>query len=406
MISKAVIQWAIFRTRSDIRVTPADSRLSPWRLTAVLLLLQIGLSGCALLSSEPGVSRPLSWHALPGWKEDEISQAWEALQLQCKQAPSQPGVEPWCQKAAELPAFPSDARLRAFFENQANPHQLHGAWGRSKGLITGYYEPILNGSLVSNQHYRFPLYTVPEQLLIVDMGELYPELKGKRVRGKLEGNKVVPFYDRASIDSHAQPLSGQELLWVDDPIDAFFLQIQGSGIVRLPDGSQRAIAYAQQNGHPYRAIGKDLVELGEIAIEDVSLFTIRDWLQDNPKRAQALMNRNASYVFFEDAGIVTAAGPKGSLGVSLTTERSVAVDRRVVPLGSPLWLDTTLPDGSSYRRLVFAQDTGGAIKGDVRADVFFGRGARAERLAGTMKQSGRLYLIQLSKHVTSKSRKE
>ena len=353
-------------------------------------------SGCAVFSPDAGVGRAASWGSLAGWQDDSLPDAWRALQQQCDQASKKAGVAPWCLAAAHLPVQPKQAQLKAFFEGKAKPYRLHGPYGRRDGLITGYYEPLLQGSLTPDARYRYPLYQVPEELLVLEMSELFPELEGKRVRGRVVGNKVVPYYSREEIDSTEVPLVGQELFWVDNAVDAFFLQIQGSGIVQLPDGTRHSVAYAQQNGHPYRAIGRDLIEQGEISVEDISLFTIRDWLEANPTKAQDLMNLNPSYVFFSDAGEATDEGPDGSLGVSLTAERSVAVDRKVVPLGSPLWLETTLPDGKPYRRLVFAQDTGGAITGAVRADVFFGRGTRAEQLAGTMKQKGRVYLLKLN----------
>lgn len=364
------------------------------RLVA-LLLFCFALQGCAMFSAEPGIGGAKRWSSLKGWREDNLQDAWRALQAQCAIAPASPGVAPWCEAAQALPLQADSAQLRDFFENRAAPHRLHGAYGKRDGLITGYYEPLLQGALQPTSRYRFPLYAVPEELLVVELAELFPELEGKRVRGRVVGDKLLPFYARADIDSAAQPLVGQELFWVDDAVDAFFLQIQGSGVVQLPDGTQRGVAYAQQNGHPYRAIGRDLIEQGEIAAADVSLFSIKDWLQANPAEAQSMMNRNASYVFFRDSGIAEDKGPEGSLGVPLTEGRSVAVDRRVVPLGSPLWLDTTLPDGSHYRRLVFAQDTGGAIAGPVRADVFFGRGEQAASLAGAMKQAGQLFLLKL-----------
>ncbi len=360
-----------------------------------LLLLCFGLQGCAMFSAEPGIGAAKRWSSLKGWREDNLQDAWRALQAQCVIAAASPGVAPWCEAAQALPPQADSAQLRDFFESRAAPHRLHGAYGKRDGLITGYYEPLLQGALLPTSRYRFPLYAVPEELLVVELAELFPELEGKRVRGRVVGDKLLPFYARADIDSAAQPLVGQELFWVDDAVDAFFLQIQGSGVVQLPDGTQRGVAYAQQNGHPYRAIGRDLIEQGEIAAADVSLFSIKDWLQANPAEAQSMMNRNASYVFFRDSGIAEDKGPEGSLGVPLTEGRSVAVDRRVVPLGSPLWLDTTLPDGSHYRRLVFAQDTGGAIAGPVRADVFFGRGEQAASLAGAMKQAGQLFLLKL-----------
>ncbi len=367
------------------------------KLSASCLLVAtlLSLGGCAMFSSDAGVGRAASWNSIAGWQQDNLHDAWDALAQQCEQAGSKPGVEPWCKASAELPSDPNTDELREFFESKSRPHRLHGPYGRRDGLITGYYEPLLQAALNPDSRYRYPLYQVPQELLVIELADMFPELEGKRVRGRVVGDKVVPFYSREQIDGDELPLAGQELFWVDDAADAFFLQIQGSGIVQLPDGSKRGVAYAQQNGHAYRAIGKDLIEQGEIAVEDISLFTIRDWLDANPTKAQELMNRNASYVFFRDSGEVTEEGPDGSLGVPLTTERSVAIDRRVVPLGSPLWLDTTLPDGSVYRRLMFAQDTGGAIAGAVRADVFFGRGEQAAKLAGEMKQKGQVYLLKL-----------
>ena len=377
-------------------MTP-DFSLLTRPFSALLLVAAVSLSsGCAVFSPDAGVGRAASWGSLAGWQDDSLPDAWSALLQQCDQASRKAGVAPWCLAAADLPLQPNQAELKEFFEGEAKPYRLHGPYGRRDGLITGYYEPLLQGSLVADARYRYPLYQVPEELLVLKMSELFPELEGKRVRGRVVGNKVVPYYSREEIDSSENPLAGQELFWVDNAVDAFFLQIQGSGIVQLPDGTRRSVAYAQQNGHPYRAIGRDLIEQGEIPVEDISLFTIRDWLEANPTKAQDLMNLNPSYVFFNDAGVATDEGPDGSLGVALTAERSVAVDRKVVPLGSPLWLETTLPDGKPYRRLVFAQDTGGAITGAVRADVFFGRGTRAEQLAGTMKQKGRVYLLKLN----------
>jgi len=202
----------------------------------------------------------------------------------------------------------------------------------------------------------------------------------------------VPFFSREEIDGDSQPLRGKELLWIDDAYGSFFLQIQGSGRVRLDDGSIVGVNYENQNGHPYVAIGKTLVENQELALEDVSLFTIREWLENNPQRANEVLNSNPSYVFFHLREDINE-GPRGSLNVPLTAERSLAVDRKVIPLGTPVWIDTTLPDGSPYQRLMIAQDTGGAIRGPVRADVFFGNGQRAERLAGEMNQKGRLYAL-------------
>ncbi len=365
-----------------------------FRRIAVATLLA-AVAGCVWFAPPPpGIGKPVSWSDLPGWQRDRLGESWPALLRSCSRInDSEPRWQRLC-AAAETMSGVDDTQARNFYEKWFVPHRVHGAKGSREGLITGYYEPLLFGSRVRSDRFRFPLYGRPADLLTVDLGELYPELRGKRVRGRLQGARVVPYYSRAQIDSQPGVLSGTELLWVDDPVALFFLQVQGSGRVRLTDGSLVGVGYADQNGHPYRSIGRELIEMGELQRDEVSLFTIRDWLKRNPARAAALLNRNPSYVFFtlrEDPG----DGAIGSLNVPLTPERSVAVDRSVIPLGFPVWLDTTYPDGSGdrYQRLVLAQDTGGAITGPVRVDVFYGSGDRAERLAGAMKQSGRLYVL-------------
>ena len=357
------------------------------------------LAGCAIfIPKEAGIGEPVGWAALPGWQDDSLAEAWPALLTQCTRLS---GADPlWigiCDDARRLEK-PNDGEVRTFFEERFQPHEVIGTDGGAEGLITGYYEPTLFGSMQQDDRFAYPLYARPDSLLKIELAELFPSLKGKRVRGRLVGDRVIPFFDRSAIDSGDQPLKGNELLWVDDPYGAFFLQVQGSGRVRLPDGSTVGVGYSDQNGHQYVSIGKRLIEWGELAPEEVSLFTIRRWLEQNPERSKTLLNENPSYVFFIQSDL-NEPGPRGSLNVPLTAERSAAVDRARIPLGTPIWLSTTLPTESEadpaalYRRLLFAQDTGGAIKGPVRADVFFGNGERAERLAGTMKQPGRLFAL-------------
>jgi membrane-bound lytic murein transglycosylase A len=291
-----------------------------------------------------------------------------------------------------MPA-PDEDGARAFFEARFEPRLQRAGWFRSTGLVTGYYEPLLHGNWTRTDRYRYPLYRLPEDLVSVELGALYPELKNKRVRGRLTGRRVVPYFSRTEIDSIRSPLAGNELLWVDDPVALFFLQIQGSGRVRLPSGEMLSVGYADQNGYAYTAIGRTVAERAGLKLEDIDLPTIRAWLADHPEDAQAVMNANASYVFFalRDSSL---PGPLGALGVPLLPERAVAVDPAYVPLGVPVWLDTNLPgEEKPYRQLVFAQDTGGAIKGPVRADLFFGYGANAEAYAGRMRSPGTLYVL-------------
>lgn len=367
-----------------------------------LLLIAGLLSGCvSWFAPPPGIGREVAFADLPGWTRGKHAAAWPALLNNCDKlvSPAASGsvrsADPaWvglCRDARSLVA-PDDAQARAFFEAHFRAHRVNGDGSRD-GLITGYYEPVLNGSFTRSDRFRYPLYRRPDNLVTVDLARLYPELKGKPLRGRLDGHRVVPYYSRAEIgDAQKNPLAGDELLWVDDPVEAFILQVQGSGRVRLPDGSQVAVGYADQNGYPYRSLGARLIELGLMKREDVTLTSVRDWLAAHPDDTESLLNSNPSYIFFtlRDASL---GGPLGSLGVVLTPEASVAVDPAFIPLGTPVWLDTTFPDGRKLRRLAMAQDTGGAIKGAVRADLFLGQGSDAGRLAGEMKQVGRLYVL-------------
>lgn len=359
----------------------------------VSVTLLLVLSGCvSWFAPPPGIGRDVAFRDIPGWGRDSQAAAWPALLKSCdKLATRDPAwLEP-CRQARLLTS-PDDAQARAFFETWFRASVVNGDASRD-GLITGYYEPLLHGSFTRTERFRFPLYRRPDDLLTIDLTSLYPELKGRPVRGRLEGNRVVPYYDRGTIARERSPLAGNELLWVDDPVQAYLLQVQGSGRVQLPDGGQVAIGYADQNGHPYRSLGGHLIEIGALKREEVTMPKVKEWIAAHPADTEQLLNSNPSFVFFRlsDAG---ADGPTGSLGVALTPERSVAVDPSFIPLGLPLWLDTTLPDGGRYQRLVLAQDTGGAIKGAVRADVFFGQGERAEQLAGEMKQPGQLYVLR------------
>jgi len=265
--------------------------------------------------------------------------------------------------------------------------------GGSDGLITGYYEPLLTGSRVPSKRYRHPLFGAPEDLLTVDLGALYPELKNMRLRGRLQGNRVVPYYSRAEIDSGVTALKGGELLWVDDAVELFFLQIQGSGRVRLENGEMVRIGYADQNGYPYKSIGKALVERGDLPLEKASMQGIKDWGKQNPGKLHDLLNLNASYVFFREMPN-SGGGPLGAQGVPLSAGRSIAVDPRNIPLGAPVFLATTWPGSDKpLQRLMVAQDTGGAIRGAVRADFFWGFGKEAGKEAGSMKQSGKMWVL-------------
>jgi membrane-bound lytic murein transglycosylase A len=337
--------------------------------------------------------KPAQWEHLPGWHDDDLTLAWPAFLQSCRGLKNNPAWSGVCQAAMQQPPLPEGPAIRAFFEQQFQPWQISQSEGGADGLVTGYYEPLLRGSRYATPKFRYPIYAAPEDLLVVDLSSLYPELKNLRLRGRLQGNKVVPYFSRAEIEAGAAPVRGKELAWVDDAVELFFLQIQGSGRVRLDNGDVIRVGYADQNGHPYRSIGKWLIDKGELTLDKASMQGIKEWGRRNPDRLPELLNANPSYVFFRELPN-HLSGPLGALGVPLTAERSIAIDPRGTPLGAPVWLATSRPNSSEgFNRLVMAQDTGGAIRGNVRADFFWGFGDEAGRQAGGMKQKGRMWVL-------------
>jgi membrane-bound lytic murein transglycosylase A len=353
--------------------------------------------------------RPARFADLPGWEADRLSEALPALLRSCSRIAKLPGETPmggsgfagraadWqpaCAAAARVPAGDPGA-ARAFFERELRPVALTNG-GEPQGLFTGYYEPFLQGSRTRREPYTFPLYGRPPELVMVDLGRFRDDWKGQRIAGRVEEGTLVPFSDRSEIEAGALEGRDLELVWVDSPVDAFFLQIQGSGRVRLAEGGEVRLGYAAQNGHPYTAIGRTLIERGALTREEVSMQSIRRWLEENPDQAEEVMAANPSYVFFQE---LTGDGPLGAEGVALTPGRSLAVDRKFLPLGVPLWLDGSSPSPREgepdrpLRRLLLAQDTGGAIRGPVRGDVFWGHGDEAAAVAGRMKHPGRLWVL-------------
>jgi membrane-bound lytic murein transglycosylase A len=346
----------------------------------------------------PAFSRsllPASWSALPGWADDDVAAAWPAFLQSCRGVASKGNGAGWrrvCDLARAADGTPG-LEARRFFEQHLKPYAIANGDGAVNGLVTGYYEPLLRGSRTRVKGYEQPVLGVPDDLLTIDLSAVFPALKDKRVRGRLEGNKVVPYWSRAEIVARGDKLPGKTLLYVNDAVELFFLQVQGSGRVKLADGSMVRLNYGDQNGHPYLSIGKALVERGELKLEEASMQGIQSWARANPGRLDALLNVNPSYVFFREMPN-SQDGPIGALGVPLTAERSIAVDPRSVPLGSPVFLATTRPNSAlPMNRLVMAQDTGGAIKGAVRADYFWGYGKEAGEQAGRMKQSGQMWIL-------------
>jgi membrane-bound lytic murein transglycosylase A len=339
-----------------------------------------------------------------GWYTDRHDEAWPAFRAGCGVLTASPKTAPlWTAPcaAADVVDTRAPAAVRRFFETHFRPYAIAGTDGRDTGTVTGYYEPLLAGSRTRTARFTVPLYAAPDDLLTIDLTELYPELKDKRLRGRVEGKRVVPYWPRADIANGKAPVAGRELAFVEDPVEAFFLEIQGSGRIQLADGSVMRLGYADQNGQPYRSIGRVLIERGELTLDRASMQGIRDWGRRNPDKLPALLAENPSYVFFREVpppspGTLAAEidGPFGSLGVPLLARRSIAVDTRSVPLGAPVFLATTYPlTKTPLERLVLAQDTGGAIRGAVRADFFWGFGDEAGRQAGRMRQEGRMWIL-------------
>jgi len=338
-----------------------------------------------------------AWDKLPDWTTTDLKPSWAALLQSCHALKNKANWQAVC-AAAEQNTAPNNAAmdntaLRAFFEQHFTPYQVTNPDGSTQGLITGYYEPKLPGSRVRTSRFRYPIYGVPDDLLTIDLSEMYPQLKDLRLRGRLQGKRIVPYFARADIENGKAAVQGRELFWVDNAVDLFFLQIQGSGRVELPDGSMVKVGYADQNGHSYISIGKKLIEMGELKAEQASMQGIKNWAEQHPDRLNALLAENPSFVFFRELP-TTLSAPLGALGVPLTEAYSIAIDPRTVPLGAPVFLATTYPNTNApLNRLMLAQDTGGAIKGVVRADFFWGFGEQAGTQAGRMKQSGQLWVL-------------
>jgi membrane-bound lytic murein transglycosylase A len=374
-------------------------RFAPFHACAAIALL---LSGCASLSGKPAPEhaflKPVSFSELPGWTNDDLSAALAPLEKSCaRMAGKAPDAnfgaggfagkaEAWQDVCGKVPPEPRAAR--AWFEENFTPYALYGAGG-AEGLFTGYYEPLLHGSYKKHGRYTVPIYARPADLVDVSLGDFKPELKGMTVAGRVKKGRLVPYYTRAQIEKGA--IRGQrKIVWVDSAADAFFLHIQGSGLVEMEGGKTLHVGYAAQNGQPYLAVGRELIKRGALEKDNVSMQSIRAWLETHPDEAPEVMDLNASYVFFRTLG---PDGPLGAQGAPLTPGRSLAVDRMKIPYGAPIWLDTADPDGEKLQRLMIAQDTGGAITGVVRGDFFWGAGEEATDKAGRMKSKGRAYIL-------------
>ena len=353
---------------------------------------------CPPLRPPPAAARyePAEWSGLPGWGSAPLAPALRAFVASCGRLQA----ARWraaCDAAAALPDA-EEAPVRAFFETRFAAYRVVDPDGSRDGLVTGYYEPILRGRRSADAAYRYPVYGVPQDLIVVDLASLHPELRNLRLRGRLDGRRVVPYYERAEIEAPERRVDAPVIAWVADPVELFFLQIQGSGQLELDSGARIRVGYADQNGHPYRSMGRYLIERGELKFEQSSMQGIKAWAEANPGKLRAALDHNPSYVFFRELPAPGASGasdgPPGAAGVALSAEFSIAVDPRYIPLGAPVYLATTYPlSERALEKLVVAQDTGGAIRGAVRADFFWGTGPEAGARAGRMRQRAALWLV-------------
>ncbi len=386
----------------------------------IINLFALAWVGSYIASGPSLIIRRVAFDALPGWSTADPGPTLATFLRSCDRIRTRPGdrpidtqisaeplqqlygrVDDWWPVCAEADRLggQQNADAKGFFEQAFVAFSVYER-GRRQALFTGYYEPLLSGSRTQRPGFEVPLLRLPVDLVSVDLGAFRADLKGQRIAGRVTSNRLSPYDTRADIAAGALDQDDLALVWVNDPIAAFFLHIQGSGRVALADGSIMRVGYAGQNGHAYASIGRILRERGELAPDNVSMQSIKQWLDDNPDQAQAVLNENASYVFFQEIAVDNPdLGPLGAQNVPLTAQRSLAVDRRYVPLGAPVWLDAakpslSLPDTMEpFQNLMVAQDTGGAIRGAQRGDVFWGFGEEAEETAGLMQHPGHMFVL-------------
>ncbi len=380
--------------------------------------LAAALGQAALLSAcvqpkpaEQALLVPVQYADLPGWSADRPSEALPAIQASCRRLAALPattelggqstttprgsGASDWLPACHDLQQLEpgQDARIRATLEAWLVPYRV-----TAPGFFTGYYEPEVAGALTRGGDYQTKLLARPNDLMQGPPPASDPN--GPPTIGRLADGRILPYWTRRQIEAGAADRSARTLFWLRSPIDLFFLQVQGAGRVRLPDGSVLRLAFDGKNGQPYTPIGRVLEQRHALAPEQVTMQTIRAWLEAHPTDAKSVMDANEDYVFFrvvtdqDEAGDAAGAGPPGAFGVHLTAGRSAAIDRHFIPLGAPLFLDTQDPlTRKPWQRLVLAQDLGSDIKGAGRTDIFMGNGDTAGLLAGAMRQHGTEYVL-------------
>jgi peptidoglycan lytic transglycosylase A len=355
-----------------------------------------------------GQYEPLAWKDIGGWNADDHLQAYKAFRISCRSISQQqtPSAEDKalgtslrepCRIARALD-IADEAAARAFFEEHFVPLRI-ARLGEDAGFVTGYYEPVVEGSRTPSEVYSVPVYRRPSNLFVKGFSQASVGLPNRgQVFRKIGRRKLVPYYDRAEIEDGAIAGRGLEICWLKDQTDLLFAQIQGSARVRLPDGSTIRINYDAHNGYPYTAVGRILIDRGIIPKEQMSMQKIREWMEQNPDGARELRRQNRSYVFFREVALSDKDEPVGAQGVPLTPGRSIAVDRSLHVYGTPFFIEGALPIESEqsktpFRRLMVAQDTGSAITGPARADIYYGTGADAGRVSGRIRHAMRFVML-------------
>jgi membrane-bound lytic murein transglycosylase A len=364
-------------------------RYALWTLGIAATIVLLLLWRCSV-DEQAIILKPVSFAEIEGWAADDHAAAFAALLKSCR---NKSAGNLACKQALTLGEGVNRLTARGFFETHYVPHRVEGV---PDGMVTGYYEPELAGSRERSGKFRVPVYGRPDDIVQVKPDLLRALYNDSFSVGRRDGEDLVPYYTRAEIDGGALEGRGLELLYFDDPVELFFMQIQGSGRVRLTDGSWVRLGYAAKNGHSYTSIGKLLAERGEKPPGGLTMEGLKGWLREDPERGRALMHENKSYVFFRELPETEAGdGPVGAQGVPLTPGRSLALDASFHALGTPVFV--TAPDlaveGGPFRRLMIAQDVGSAIKGPQRGDIFFGTGEVAGAIAGKTKETARFYVL-------------
>lgn len=385
-------------------------------LKSILILLSVSIVLLSLASwlyrhydqEKSAYIKRVSFHELPGWEQAATGKSLQAFQTSCKVllkerhtrlmrhhewVMSSMDWQPVCQAALEMKHY-TQQQAKAFFETWFEPIALIQPKA-APGLFTGYFVTTMEGRLHRTARFNVPVYGLPDDLVTINLSLFNPKWAPRQLVGRLVDHHIVPYYTRKEIDQGALKQSAPVLVWLESKVDRLFMEIEGSGIVQLNDGSHMYLSYAGQNGAPYTAVGKVLIEQGVVRKKDMSMQRIQSYFTAHPEQVEAVIHQNASFVFFRALPHNVAYGVKD---IPLTPGYSLAVDQSWIPIGAPLWLSTTRPDAVTahqkvLQRLMIAQDTGGAIRGMVRGDVFWGQGERARAIAGKMKNKGYYWLL-------------